>query len=150
MALNRSARHKYDLGERLEAGIRLQGWEVKSLRAGQVNLRDSHVIIRQGEAFVMGLTITPLATANKAPPPDPTRSRKLLLHRSELIKLGNAVKAKQHTMVPTAIYWKKGMAKLEIALAKGKKQHDKRAAIKEAEWQRQQQRAMKNARLQSK
>ena len=117
--------------DRIEAGLALEGWEVKSLRAGKVQLVDSYVLLKNGEAFLFGALITPLPTASTHIHPDPTRTRKLLLHRDELDRLIGAVERKGYSLVPTAMYWKKGRAKLEIALAKGKKAHDKRAALKE-------------------
>ncbi len=123
--------------------MELRGWEVKSLRAGQAQLQDSHVIVKDGEAFLMGSKMVPLANANRHPPPDSTRTRKLLLHHAELSKLNGAVRRKGNTIVATAMYWKNGHAKLEIALAVGKKTYDKRAEIRDAEWNRQKQRAIR-------
>jgi len=143
IALNKKARHDYALEERFEAGLALEGWEVKSLRAGRVQLRDSYVLVKDGEAWLLGALITPLPTASTHIHPDAQRTRKLLLHRSELGKLIGAVERKGYALVPTALYWKRGRAKLEIALAKGKKEHDKRAALKDRDWQRQKQRIMK-------
>jgi SsrA-binding protein len=143
IALNKKARHEYSLEERTEAGLSLQGWEVKSLRAGKVQLVDSYVLLKDGEAYLFGALITPLPTASTHIHPDPTRTRKLLLHRDELDRLIGAVERKGYSLVPTAMYWKKGRAKLEIALAKGKKAHDKRAAIKERDWQRDKQRLLR-------
>lgn len=144
IALNKKSRHDFQLEERLEAGLVLEGWEVKSLREGRVQIRDSYVLLKGGEAFLMGVHITPLATASTHIRPDPTRTRKLLLNRQELNKLIGAVERKGYSLIPTAMYWKKGRAKLEIALAKGKKAHDKRASEKERDWQRQKQRIMKS------
>jgi SsrA-binding protein len=146
IVLNKKARHDYQLGERFEAGLALEGWEVKSLRAGRVQLRDSYVILKDGEAWLLGAVITPLPTASTHIQPDPTRTRKLLLHRDELNKLIGAVERKGYALVPTAMYWKKGRAKLEIALAKGKQAHDKRATAKDRDWQRDKQRIMKGTR----
>ena len=140
IALNKKSRHDFILGERYEAGLALEGWEVKSLRAGRVQLRDSYVIIKDGEAWLLGALITPLPTASTHIQPDPQRTRKLLLHREELNKLIGAVERKGFALIPTAMYWKRGRAKLEIALAKGKKAHDKRATLKERDWQRDKQR----------
>lgn len=143
IALNKKARHDFQLEDRFEAGIALEGWEVKSLRAGRIQLRDSYVLIKDGEAWLLGALITPLPTASTHIQPDQTRTRKLLLHRHELGRLIGAVERKGYTVVPTAMYWKKGRAKLEIALAKGKQTHDKRATEKERDWQREKQRILK-------
>ncbi|MGD8743779.1 MAG: SsrA-binding protein SmpB [Granulosicoccaceae bacterium] len=144
IALNKKARHDYTLGERYEAGLALEGWEVKSLREGRVQLTDSYILLKNGEAFLFGAVITPLPTASTHISPDPQRSRKLLLHRDELGKLIGAVERKGFALIPTAMYWKHGRAKLEIALAKGKKEHDKRAAKKERDWGREKQRLLKH------
>lgn len=143
IALNKKARHDFTLEDRLEAGLSLEGWEVKALRAGRVQLRDSYVLVKDAEAFLLGALITPLPTASTHIQPDPTRTRKLLLHREELNKLIGATERRGYTVVPTAMYWKRGRAKLEIALAKGKKAHDKRAVERERDWQREQQRLLK-------
>lgn len=143
IALNKKARHDYVLEDRFEAGIVLEGWEVKSLRAGRVQIRESYVIVRHGEIFLLGAHITPLSSASTHVHADPTRTRKLLLHSAEISKLIGAVERRGYTLVPLALYWKRGRAKLEIALAKGKKAHDKRAALKERDWQREQQRLLK-------
>ncbi|MCG6870867.1 MAG: SsrA-binding protein SmpB [Gammaproteobacteria bacterium] len=144
IALNKKARHDYHLEERFEAGIALQGWEVKALRAGRMNLKESYVIIRNGEIWLFGAHLPPLPAASTHIQPDPTRLRKLLLHRKEIATLIGAVERQGYTLVPVAMYWKRGHAKLEIALAKGKKAHDKRADLKEREWNREQQRVLKN------
>ena len=144
IALNKRARHDYFIEERFEAGIALEGWEVKSLRAGKVNLTDSYVIIKNAEAWLLGALITPLQTASTHIQPDPTRTRKLLLNRMELNKLIGAVERKGYTIVTLAMYWKKGRAKVEIGLAKGKAAHDKRATLKERDWQREKQRVLKH------
>ena len=141
IAQNRRARHDYHLEDRLEAGLVLEGWEAKSLRAGRVQLQDGHVLVRRGEAFLLGARIDPLPTTSS--PVDPERTRKLLLHRRELARLDGAVARRGYTVVPLALYWSKGRAKLQLALARGKKQHDKRAAIREREWQRERQRILK-------
>jgi len=146
IALNKKARHDYFIEERFEAGLALQGWEVKSLRAGRVQLSESYVLIKDGEAWLFGTHISPLPTASTHIHPDPLRNRKLLLHRRELDKLIGAVERKGYALVPTAMYWSHGRAKLEIGLAKGKKQHDKRATEKDRDWQREKQRLMKGAR----
>jgi SsrA-binding protein len=143
IALNKKARHEYFIQDRYEAGIALEGWEVKSLRAGRINLTEGYVTLKNGEAFLFGATITPLPTASTHVKPDPMRTRKLLLHRDELNRLIGLVERKGFTLVPTAMYWKRGRAKLEIGLAKGKKLHDKRADAKERDWQREKQRTLK-------
>ena len=143
IALNKKAGHDYFIEERYEAGLVLEGWEVKSLREKRVQIKESYVTIRNGEAYLFGAHITPLATASTHVKPDPTRTRKLLLHRRELSKLIGMVERKGYTLVPTALYWKKGYAKLEIGLAKGKKQHDKRASDKDRDWKREKERLFK-------
>jgi SsrA-binding protein len=144
IALNKKARHDYILEDRLEAGLALEGWEVKSLRAGKVQMVDSYVLLKDNQAWLFGCLITPLPTASTHIKPDPMRTRKLLLHRSEIDKMIGAVERKGYSLIPTALYWKKGRAKLEIALAKGKKEHDKRAALKERDWKRDKQRILKH------
>lgn len=144
IALNKKARHEYMLEDRLEAGLALEGWEVKSLRAGKVQLVDSYILLKNNEAWLFGCHISPLPTASTHIQPDPTRSRKLLLHRYEIDRLVGAVERKGYSLIATAMFWKKGRAKLEIALAKGKKAHDKRAATKDRDWQRQKQRILKH------
>ncbi|MDZ7802650.1 SsrA-binding protein SmpB [Thiohalophilus sp.] len=146
IVLNKKSRHDYILEERFEAGLALQGWEVKSLREGRVQIRDSYVILKDGEAWLLGAVITPLPTVSTHIQPEPQRTRKLLLRHDELNKLIGAVERKGYALIPTALYWKKGRAKLEIALAKGKQAHDKRAAIKERDWQRDKQRIIKGTR----
>ena len=143
IALNKKARHDYFIEDRFEAGLVLEGWEVKSLRAGRIHLTESYVIIKDGEAWLLGATITPLPTASTHIQPDPTRTRKLLLHREELDKLIGAVERKGYTLVALALFWKKGRAKLDVGLARGKKLHDKRASEKDREWERDKQRLLK-------
>ncbi|MCK5386564.1 MAG: SsrA-binding protein SmpB [Gammaproteobacteria bacterium] len=143
--LNKKARHDFTLGDRFEAGIMLQGWEVKSLRAKKVQIRDSYVFIKNNEAWLSSTVITPLETASTHIHPEPQRMRKLLLHRDEITKLISAVERKGYTLVATAMYWKKGRAKLEIALAKGKKEHDKRASEKDRDWKREKARMLKSS-----
>jgi len=143
IALNKKSKHDFELGERFEAGLMLQGWEVKSLRAGKIQLRDSYVLLKNGEAWLFGALITPLPTASTHIDPDAQRTRKLLLHAHELSKLIGAVERKGLALIPTAMYWKKGYIKLEIALAEGKKLHDKRATVKDREWNREKERVMK-------
>lgn len=147
IALNKRARHEYHLEERFEAGLALQGWEVKSLRAGKANIAEAHVIIKRGEAFLLGAHFIPLPSASTHVNPDPTRTRKLLLHDYELKGLIGATEQKGYTIVPIALYWKRGRAKVEIALAKGKKKHDKRRDEKEKDWNRQKQRILKDQKV---
>jgi SsrA-binding protein len=144
IALNKRARHEYFIEERLEAGIALEGWEVKSLRASKAQITESYVVIKDGEAWLLGAHVTPLPTASTHIHPDPTRTRKLLLNRGELDRLIGAVERKGYTLIPLALYWKRGRAKLEVGLAKGKKLHDKRATDKERDWQRQKDRLMRH------
>ena len=145
IARNKKARHEYFIEESFEAGLALQGWEVKSLRAGRAQLTESYVYIRDGEAWLLGSHITPLNTASTHIRPDPTRTRKLLLHRQQLDRLIGAVERKGYTLVPLNLHWNKGNAKLELGLAKGKKQHDKRAAEKDRDWKRQKSRILKSS-----
>ena len=144
IALNKKAKHDFFIEDRFEAGIVLQGWEVKSLREGRIQIVDAHVFLKNGEAFVSNLLITPLLTASTHIHPESTRVRKLLLHRSEINKLVGAVERKGYTMVPTALYWKHGKVKIEIGLAKGKQMHDKRATEKDRDWKRDKARVMKS------
>jgi SsrA-binding protein len=144
IALNKKARHNYILEDRLEAGLALEGWEVKSLRAGKVQLVESYVLLKDNQAWLFGCLITPLPTASTHIHPDPTRTRKLLLHRDEIDRLVGAVERKGYSLIATALYWNKGRAKLEIALAKGKKEHDKRATLKDRDWKRDKQRILKH------
>ena len=143
IALNKKARHDYYIEDRFEAGMVLEGWEVKSLRAGRINIKEGYVLIKNGEAFLFGAHMTPLPTASTHVKPDPIRTRKLLLNRGELHKLIGLTERRGYTLVPTAMYWKRGRAKLEIGLGKGKKQHDKRATEKDRDWQREKQRIFK-------
>ena len=143
IAVNKKAQHDYFIEERFEAGIALEGWEVKSLRAGRIQLKESYVTVKNGEAFLFGAHIAPLSTASTHIQPDQTRTRKLLMHRRELNRLIGQVERAGYTLVPTAMYWKQGRAKLEVGLAKGKKQYDKRATEKEKDWQREKQRLAK-------
>jgi SsrA-binding protein len=143
IALNRQARHDYFIEETLEAGLALQGWEVKSLRDGRVQLKESYVLLKNGEAWLFGSHVTPLSTASTHIRTEPTRTRKLLLHRLQLNRLIGAVERKGYALVPLALYWSKGKIKLEIGLAKGKKAHDKRAVEKDRDWQKQKQRVLR-------
>jgi len=139
---NKKARHEYLISDKFEAGLVLTGWEVKSLREGRAQLVESYVVIHKGEAWLVGAHFTPLKTACTHVVADPTRDRKLLLNHRELVKIINATEAKGFTCVALALYWKGNRIKCEIALAKGKKQHDKRAADKDKDWARQKQRLM--------
>ena len=143
IAENRRARYDYFIEERLEAGLVLQGWEVKSMRAGKAQVAEAYVYLKEGEAFLFGANITPLKTASTHVVPDPIRTRKLLLNKSELSRLVGSVERKGYTLVPLDLHWKEGRAKLEIGLAKGKKQHDKRATEKDRDWQRDKARVMR-------
>ena len=136
IAVNRRARHDYFIEERYEAGLALLGWEVKALRAGRLQLAEGYVLMKGDEAWLLGSHITPLNSASTHVVADPTRTRKLLLKRREIDHLVGAVERKGYTLVPLSMYWKDGRAKLEIGLAKGKKEHDKRAAEKDRDWQR--------------
>jgi len=135
ITVNKKAMYDFFIEQRFEAGLALEGWEVKSLREGHVQLRDSYVILKRGEAFLIGAVITPLPTTAKASNPDPMRTRKLLLNKSEIDKLIGAIDRKGYTVVALSLYWKKGRAKCEIGLAKGKKEFDKREKKKEHDWQ---------------
>lgn len=137
IAQNKRARFDYHLLDTFEAGISLAGWEVKALRAGKVQLTDSYVLMKEGEAYLLGAQITPLGTVSTHYVTDPTRTRKLLLHRQELARINAAVTAKGQTCVCTSLYWKGHLIKARIALAQGKKQHDKRDTEKDRDWQRQ-------------
>jgi SsrA-binding protein len=143
IALNRRARYDYFIEERYEAGLALMGWEVKALRAGKLQLNEGYVIVRGDEAWLVGAHITPLNSASTHVLADPTRTRKLLLKRREIDHLVGAVERKGHTLIPLAMYWKNGRAKLEIGLGRGKKSHDKRAAEKDRDWQREKGRMMR-------
>lgn len=142
IARNKRAKHDYFVEERLEAGIALEGWEVKSLRAGKVQIGGGYVLLKDGDAFLFGALITPLPAASTHIKPEPQRSRRLLLHRKEIARLIGAVERRGNTIIPIAMYWKRGKVKLEIGVAKGKKLHDKRAAKKKDDWRRQQARLL--------
>jgi len=143
IALNRQATHEYYIEERHEAGLVLLGWEVKSLRAGRAQLKESYVILKNGEAWLLGSHFSPLPSASTHVDPNPARTRKLLLHGHELSRLIGQVERKGYTLIPLAMYWKKGRAKLEIGLGKGKKLHDKRDSEKERDWRREKERVMR-------
>jgi len=144
IAQNRRARHDYFIDETFEAGLELRGWEVKSLRAGKAQIAESYVNLKGGEAWLIGSHISPLASASTHVKADPTRTRKLLLHRRELDRLVGAVERKGYTLVPLDLHWSKGRVKLSVGLARGKKSHDKRASLKERDWQLQKSRLMKS------
>ena len=143
IALNRRARHEYALGDRFEAGLSLQGWELKAIRAGRANIGESYATIKNGEIFLFGAQITPLISASTHVVADDRRTRKLLLHRHEIDRLVGRVEREGYTLVPTAMYWKANKVKLELAVAKGKQEHDKRDTEKERDWQREKQRTMR-------
>lgn len=142
IAQNKKARFDYFIEEKFEAGLALQGWEVKSLRAGKGQLTDSYVLFKDGEAWLLGTQIQPLPTVSTHFVVDPTRTRKLLLHRKEITKLQRGTEQQGYTVVATAIYWKRHMIKCEVCLAKGKQMHDKRETEKERDWNRQKQRVL--------
>tara|TARA_A100001391_G_scaffold78834_2_gene51222 strand:+ start:1542 stop:2141 length:600 start_codon:yes stop_codon:yes gene_type:complete len=143
VAQNRKARFDYHLEEHFEAGLALEGWEVKSLREGKANLSEAYILLRDGEAYLFGARIEPLPTASTHITPDPLRNRKLLLHRRELARIFSGVQKDGYTCVPVSLYWKRGLAKLDIALAKGKQKFDKRATERERDWNRQKQRLLR-------
>ncbi|MGB3393063.1 MAG: SsrA-binding protein SmpB [Stenotrophomonas sp.] len=143
ISLNKRARHEYHLEDRVEAGLVLQGWEVKAIRAGRGNMTDAYAYVKDGEIYLIGAQITPLIQASTHTVPHDRRQRKLLLHRNQIDKLIGRVEREGYTLVPTAMYWSKNKIKLEIALAKGKQAHDKRDTAKERDWAREKQRAMR-------
>jgi SsrA-binding protein len=143
IAVNKRARFEYHVEERLEAGVALEGWEVKALREGRVQFADSYVLLKDNEAYLFGCQINPLPTTSTHVTPDPLRTRKLLLHRNEIDRLIGAVDRKGYTVIPTAMYWSRGRAKVELGMAKGKRQHDKRKTQKDRDWERQKERIMK-------
>jgi len=143
IAENRRARYDYFIEERLEAGLVLQGWEVKSMRAGKAQVAEAYVYLKEGEAFLFGANITPLKTASTHLVPDPIRTRKLLLNKSELSRLVGSVERKGYTLVPLDLHWKDGRAKLEIGLTKGLFQNDTRTTEKDRDWQRDKARVMR-------
>jgi SsrA-binding protein len=142
---NKKVQHDYFLTDKFEAGVALLGWEVKSLRLKKVQLLDSYVLLKDGEAFLLGCNITPLNTASTHIIADPTRTKKLLLHKKELARLFAAINQKGHTCVATRLYWKDHLIKCQIALAKGKQEHDKRATEKDREWKVDKQRIVRQA-----
>jgi SsrA-binding protein len=142
---NRKAFFEYFIEERFEAGVALEGWEVKAIRAGRAQLKEAYVVVKNNELMLIGAHIAPLSTASTHVQADPTRTRKLLLHRAEINGLIGKVERSGYTLTPINLHFKNGRIKLEIGLAKGKKQYDKRATIKEREWSREQQRVMRHA-----
>ncbi|MEJ2604198.1 MAG: SsrA-binding protein SmpB [Gammaproteobacteria bacterium] len=144
IAVNKKARHDFFVEETIEAGLTLEGWEVKSLRAGKAQITEAYVQLRDGEAWLFGAHFHPLLSASSHVTADPTRTRKLLLHRNEIDRLIGAVERKGYTLIPLDLHWTRGRAKLSVGLARGKKQHDKRAALKERDWQRQKSRILKS------
>ena len=143
IALNKAARHDFHLEDRFEAGVALQGWELKAIRAGRLGIGEAYALVKNGEIFLFGAQITPLISASSHVIADDRRTRKLLLHRHEIDRLVGRVEREGYTLVPTAMYWSGNKVKLELALAKGKKSHDKRATEKERDWQREKQRTMR-------
>ncbi len=143
IAVNKRARFDYQIEERIEAGVALEGWEVKALREGRVQFADSYVLLKDNEAYLFGCQINPLPTVSTHITPDPTRTRKLLLHRRQIDQLIGAVDRKGYTLIPTAMYWSRGRAKVEFGLAKGKRQHDKRKTVKDRDWEREKGRILK-------
>jgi len=145
IVVNKKARYDFFIEEQYEAGLVLTGWEVKSLRDGHIQLKESYVLLKNGEAWLFGAHINPLLSASTHVSPDSVRSRKLLLHKRELDKLIGAVERKGYTLVPLSMFWKRGYAKLNIGLAKGKQMHDKRATEKDRDWNRDKERIMKKS-----
>jgi SsrA-binding protein len=141
---NRKAYHDYFIEERIEAGLALAGWEVKAIRAGRAHLKEAYVVIKNGELVLIGAHITPLTTASTHVNADPTRTRKLLMHREEINRLVGKVERAGYTLAPLDLHYRNGRVKIEVGLAKGKKQHDKRDTIKDREWAREQQRLLRN------
>lgn len=141
---NRKAYHDYFIEERFEAGLVLQGWEVKAIRAGHVHLQESYLIVRDGEIWVVGMHISPLPNISSHVVPDPTRTRKLLLHAAEIRKLIGRVEQRGYTMVPLDLHYRRGRIKMEFGLGRGKKQHDKRQTARDKDWQRERERFMKH------
>ena len=144
IALNRRAHHDYAIEETFEAGLVLMGWELKSIRQGRVQLTESYVLLKDGEIWLIGGHITALQSASTHVITDPTRTRKVLLHRNQITKLIGAVERKGYTLIPLKLYWKNNRVKMAIGLAKGKKEFDKRASLKEKDWQREKNRVMKS------
>lgn len=143
IAENRRARHDYFIEDTMAAGLVLQGWEVKSLRDGRANIAEAYVMLRNGEVWLTGAHFSPLLSASTHVDPDPVRIRKLLLNKAEIRNLIGAVERKGYTLVPLRLFWSHGFAKLAVGLARGKKQHDKRATEKERDWNREKQRVLR-------
>jgi SsrA-binding protein len=143
ITVNKKAFHDYFIEEKIEAGLALEGWEVKAIRAGRVNIKESYVIIKRGEIFLIGMHLTALPTASTHVHPDPTRTRKLLLHSDQIMKLIGKVERAGYALVPLDLHYTRGRIKAEIGLAKGKKEHDKRDVEREKDWKREQTRLMK-------
>ena len=141
---NRKAHHDYFIEERYEAGLALEGWEVKSIRAGRAQINEAYVLLRNAELFLVGAHISPLTTASTHVTPDPTRTRKLLVHAEEIRRLIGKVEQRSYTLVPLDLHFRKGRIKLEFGLARGKLKHDKRASEREREWQREKQRILRS------
>lgn len=140
---NKKAFHEYFIEEKFEAGVVLEGWEVKAIRAGRANVKEAYIVIRSGEVFIFGMHITPMPTASTHVNPDPVRTRKLLLHAKQISKLIGQVERAGYTLVPIDLHFTRGRIKVEVGLAKGKKQHDKRESEKERDWNREKQRLMR-------
>ncbi len=145
IAVNKKAFHDYFIEEKHEVGLALEGWEVKAIRAGRVQIKESYVVVKRGEVYLLGCHISPLPTASTHIHPDPVRTRKLLMHRQEINKLIGKVERAGYTLVPLDMHFQRGRVKLEIGLAKGKKQHDKREAEKKREWEREKNQLLKAA-----
>ena len=143
IAQNRKAFHEYFIEQKFEAGIVLEGWEVKAIRANRAQLKEAYVVVRNGEIYLIGCHISPLPTTSTHTRPDPVRTRKLLLHAEEINRLIGSVERAGYTLVPLELHYARGRIKVEIGLAKGKKQHDKRQAEKERDWQREKQRVLR-------
>lgn len=144
IAVNRKARFEFFIEETYEAGLALEGWEVKSLRAGRANIQEAYVVVRRRQAWLIGANFPPLPSASTHVRPEPTRTRKLLLHRRELAHLIGSTEQRGYTLIPLQLYWKRGLAKLAIGLAKGKQKQDKRESKKQQDWQRQKERLLKH------
>ena len=145
IAVNRPARHDYFIEDEIETGMVLEGWEVKSLRNGNLQLKESYVMVKDGEIWLIGAHISPLASASTHVKPNPTRTRKLLAHRGEIDRLVGMVERKGYTLIALSAYWSRGRAKLKLGIARGKKAHDKRASVKERDWKRDQARILKSS-----
>ena len=140
---NKKAFHDYFIEEKFEAGVVLEGWEVKAIRAGRASIKEAYVVVRNGEVFLFGMHITPLLAASSHVRPDPVRTRKLLLHTKQISKMIGQVERAGYTLMPLDLHFQRGRIKVEVGLAKGKKQHDKRGAEKERDWQREKARLMR-------